>query len=298
MPGAPGRATGVPGYVYRSRPRLMFLAWYVGSFLTCTWVVVELRMQRLVGLPLSAFGMLLWWLVMVAFALPVALLWEHRAEDRHRREIAELQRHRQEANLKLLVLQAQIEPHFLFNTLASLRALLREDVVQAEAMVDALVRHLRAILPVMRSERGISSLSDQLAICASYLELMAIRMEDRLTYRVDVPSALLHLPFPPLVLLTLVENAVKHGIEPKASAGRIQIEAERMTTAAAFAIAVRVIDDGVGLSTGLGHGLGLQNVREQLALRYGEHAALSLIGPPEGGAVASISISLSGYNII
>jgi signal transduction histidine kinase len=298
MTGLLGRPSGVLGYVHRSRPRLMFLAWYVGSFLTWNWAVVELRMHRLADLPFPEFGLLLWWVVMVAFALPVALLWERRVEERHRREIAELQQHRQEANLKLLVLQAQIEPHFLFNTFASLRALLREDVTQAEAMVDALVRHLRAILPVMRADPGISTLSDQLAICTSYLELMAIRLEDRLTYRVDVPSALLHLPFPPMVLLTLVENAVKHGIEPKASTGRIRIEAERITTAAAFALAVRVVDDGVGLSTGLGHGLGLQNVREQLALRYGEHAALSLTGPPEGGAVASISISLYGDNMI
>lgn len=283
--------------VIRSWPRLIFLAWYVASFLTWNWAVFKLRMHRLVGPAVPAFGLLLWWVVMVVLALPVALLWERRVEERHRREITELQRHRQEANLKLLVLQAQIEPHFLFNTLASLRALLREDVGHAEAMVDALVRHLRAVLPVMRADTGVSTLSDQLAICASYLELMTTRLQGRLTYRIDVPSTLLHMPFPPLVLLTLVENAVKHGIEPKAGAGCIRIEAARITTAVGFAIATRVIDDGVGLTTGLGHGVGLQNVREQLALRYGEHAALSLTGPAEGGATACISIPLDGANI-
>ena len=283
--------------VIRSWPRLIFLAWYVASFLTWYWAVFKLRTHRLIGPAGPAFGVLLWWVVMVVLALAVALLWERRVEERHRREIAELQRHRQEANLKLLVLQAQIEPHFLFNTLASLRALLREDVARAEAMVDALVRHLRAVLPVMRADTGISTLSDQLAICTSYLELMATRMEGRLTYRIDVPSTLLHMAFPPLVLLTLVENAVKHGIEPKAGAGCIRIEAGRITTAVGFAIATRVIDDGVGLSTGLGHGVGLQNVREQLALRYGEQAALSLTGPAEGGAVACISIALDAANI-
>jgi sensor histidine kinase YesM len=230
---------------------------------------------------------------MMAGALPVALLWERRVEERHQREIGELQRHRQAANLRLLVLQAQIEPHFLFNTLASLRALLHEDVAQAEAMIDALVRHLRAVLPVMRADSGLSTLEDQLAICASYLDLMATRMEGRLTYRIEVPSTLLHTPFPPLMLLTLVENAIKHGIEPKTGGGCIHIEAERTSCAAGAAIITRVIDDGVGLSTGLGHGLGLRNVREQLALRYAEQASLSLSTPPEGGAIACIQIPLS-----
>jgi sensor histidine kinase YesM len=204
---------------------------------------------------------------------------------------------RQEANLKLLVLQAQVEPHFLYNTLASLRALLRQDVGEAEWLLDALVRHLRAVLPVMRAAPGVSTLSDQLAICASYLELMASRMEGRLTYRLEVPDTLLHTPFPPLIPLTLVENAIKHGIEPNTCPGWICIQAERTVHTAGCAIAVRVIDNDVGLSTGLGHGLGLQNVREQLALTYGEHAALSLSSSAEGGVVACIQIPLHGIYI-
>jgi sensor histidine kinase YesM len=233
----------------------------------------------------------LWSVIVVAGALPVALLWERRVEERHQREITRIQRQRQEANLKLLVLQAQIEPHFLFNTLASLRALMREDVLKAEAMIDSMVRHLRSVLPMMRGHDGVSTLSDQLAICISYLDLMTTRMEGRLTYSIDVPAALFRAPFPPLMLLTLVENAIKHGIEPKAGAGRISIEA-RIVRTDGGAILARVIDDGVGLSPGLGHGLGLRNLREQLALRYGEHGTLSLSSPPEGGAVACIQIPL------
>jgi hypothetical protein len=279
-------------------PRRVFLGWYLASFLAWNWAVIELRMHRLVGPGAPAFGLLLWPVIVVACALPVALLWERRVEERHQREITEIQRQRQEANLKLLVLQAQIEPHFLFNTLASLRALLREDVIQAEAMVDALVRHLRAVLPIMRADSGASTLSDQLAICVSYLELMVTRLEGRFSYGIDVPDALLHAPFPPLMLLTLVENAIKHGIEPKTGAARICIEA-RLVHTDGFSILARVIDDGVGLSPGLGHGLGLRNVREQLALRYGEHAALSLSSPPEGGAgaVACILIPFEGVHL-
>jgi sensor histidine kinase YesM len=279
-------------------PRRIFLGWYGFSFLTWNWAVVEFRMHRLISPASQAFGLLLWWAVMVACALLVALLLERRAEERHQREIAGLQRHRQETNLKLLVLQAQIEPHFLFNTLASLRALLREDATRAEAMVDALVRHLRAVLPVVRTDSAASTLSDQLVICASYLEIMANRTEGRLAYGIDVPLPLLQTPFRPLMLLTLVENAVKHGIEPKVGSGCIRIEAERIMDTAGFAVAVRVIDNGVGLSKSLGHGLGLRNVREQLALCYGNRAALSLVSPPEGGTIACIQIPLDGFELI
>lgn len=274
------------------QPRSIFLGWYVISLLAWNWGLFALRAHHFIGPRGHIFGLLLSMVIVVGCALPVGWIWERRIEERHQREIVALQQHRQEANLKLLVLQAQIEPHFLFNTLASLRALLREDVTQAEAMVDALVRHLRAVLPVMRSNTGASTLSDQVAICTSYLELMATRMEGRLTYRIDAPGTLMHAPFPPLMLLTLVENAIKHGIEPKVGGGHIGLEIRQLTGAAGDVIAASVIDNGVGLSTGLGHGLGLQNIREQLALRYGEYATLSLSSPAEGGAVACIQLPL------
>ena len=279
-------------------PRGIFLGWFGVSFLTWNWALFELRMHRLIGPGGPAFGLFLWLPLVVACAWPVAALWERRVEGRHQREIAVLQRHRQETNLKLLVLQAQIEPHFLFNTLASLRALLREDSTRAEAMVDALVRHLRAVLPVVRTDSGASTLSDQLAICASYLEIMANRMEGRLAYAIDVPRPLLETPFPPLMLLILVENAVKHGVEPRIGAGRICIEAERIVRTTDIAVAVRVVDNGVGLSRSSGHGLGLRNVREQLALRYGGRAALSLVSSPETGTTACIQIPLERFGLI
>jgi sensor histidine kinase YesM len=279
------------------QPRWIFLGWYTVSFLAWNWGLFALHAHRYIGPRGHVFGVFLSLVVIVAGALPVAWIWERRAEERHQREIADLRQHRQETNLRLLVLQAQIEPHFLFNTLASLRALLREDVVQAEAMLDALARHLRAVLPVMRSDSSVSTLSDQIAICASYLELMATRMEGRLTYRIDAPGALMLTPFPPLMLLTLVENAIKHGIEPKIGGGHICIRIQRVTSNSGAAIAASVTDDGVGLSTGLGHGLGLRNIREQLTLRFGAYATLSLSSPPEGGAIACIQIPLEGARL-
>jgi sensor histidine kinase YesM len=264
----------------------------VTSFIACNGAVHELSVHRVVRPAYAVFGLFLWPIIVVACAFPVAWLWERFANQQHRRQLAEVLRQRQEACLRLLVLQAQIEPHFLFNTLASLRALLREDVRQAEMLVDALVRHLRAVLPGIRADSAISTLADQAAICGSYLELMAIRLDGRLTHRIELPDALLRAFYPPLMLLTLVENAVKHGIEPKAGRGHICIEAERTLGPSGPAIVVRVVDDGVGLKTGFAHGLGLRNVREQLAVRYGEHAALSLSSSRAGGVTACIRLPL------
>lgn len=211
-------------------------------------------------------------------------------EEAREREFGALRLQKQEMHLQMLVLQAQIEPHFLFNTLASLRSLVRQDVGRAEAMIDALVEHLRATIPVFRKNKQHSTLSEQLSICSSYLELMRVRLADRLTYTIDVPKAFRSAPFPPLILLTLVENAIKHGIEPKPGRGVIRIDARRERRAGGPHITVSVTDNGAGLAAGLGHGVGLSNVRAQLALRYGDRATLSLTSGAEGGAVASIEI--------
>ncbi len=218
------------------------------------------------------------------------------AEESREREVGELQLQKQETDLQLLVLQAQIEPHFLFNTLASLRSLLRHDVDRAEAMIDALVEHLRAAMPVFRERTQRSTLSDQLRLCCSYLELMRVRLPDRLTYAIDVPQGLRTAAFPPLILLTLVENAIKHGIEPKPGPGHIRIGARRERRGDGTYITVTVSDNGMGLSAGLGHGVGLSNIRTQLALKYGGRAALSLMSGAEGGAVASIDIPEADAN--
>jgi len=211
-------------------------------------------------------------------------------EDAHKREVGELQLQKREMDLQMLVLQAQMEPHFLFNTLASLRSLMHQDVDRADAMLDALVGHLRAVIPAFRESKRHSILAEQLRISSSYLELMRVRLADRLGYTIDVPEALRSVPFPPLILLTLVENAVKHGIEPKPGQGFIRIDARRERHGDGPHIKVSVTDNGAGLSSGQGHGVGLSNVRAQLALRYGDRAALSLMSAVEGGAVASIDI--------
>lgn len=209
-------------------------------------------------------------------------------QHHHARALDEMESRVHEADLRLGVLQAQVEPHFLFNTLASVRALVRQDPAQAEATLDALVDFLRATIPKLRDDRGLhANLGQQLDICASYLALMQVRMGGRLTYAVQADDALRALAFPPSLLITLVENAIKHGIEPRPGAGRIDVTAER----AGDRVRVRVIDDGAGLQPGLSTGMGLANVREQLAARYGAQATFALAAGAGGrGVCAEIQV--------
>lgn len=211
-------------------------------------------------------------------------------DDQRRREIQALRTQKQQSDLRLGLLQAQVEPHFLFNTLASVRALVRQDPQQAEATLDALVDHLRATIPRLRDGEAMlhSTLGQQLDICASYLELMRLRMGGRLSYAVHAPEELRSREFPPLLLITLVENAIKHGIEPQPGAGRVEVRASTRGDR----LVLSVVDDGAGLQPGLGSGVGLANVREQLATRYGDRATLGLRNLAGRGAVAEIAVPL------
>jgi hypothetical protein len=193
-----------------------------------------------------------------------------------------------DTDMKLAVLQAQIEPHFLFNALASIRPLIRQDALKAESALDALSDHLRATIPQMRPGDGrvMSTLGQQLDICASYLAVMQVRMGARLHQVVEVSEALREREFPPLLLLSLVENAIKHGLEPKPGPGTVTIRA----MASEGRLRVEVTDDGQGLKAGLSSGLGLANVRQQLLVRYGQLAGLTVAARPEGGTVAAITI--------
>ena len=219
---------------------------------------------------------------------------EHRrwASNQRARELQGLRTAKQQSDLRLGMLQAQVEPHFLFNTLASVRALVRQDPAQAEATLDALVEHLRATIPKLRNGGEAllhSTLGQQLDICSSYLALMKLRTGGRLSHAVEGDPALRARPFPPMLLLTLVENAIKHGIEPQPGPGRVEVRA----AVKGDRLVVSVIDDGAGLKPGLGGGVGLANVREQLATRYGERAGFSLRGLAGGrGAVAEIAVPL------
>ena len=203
------------------------------------------------------------------------------------RSEAALKVDKQQADMRLSVLQAQVEPHFLFNTLASVRALVRQDPAQSEATLDALVNYLRASIPRMRGgeTKSMSTLGQQLDLCGHYLEVMRIRTAGRLGCEMRVPAELLSLSFPPMLLITLVENAVKHGIEPKRGEGVVAISASREDGR----LRVSIQDNGVGLQPGVGTGLGLANVRAQLDALYAGQASFGLCSLP-GGVRADIEI--------
>lgn len=215
------------------------------------------------------------------------------AEHSRRRDLAVLRADKAATDLRLSVLQAQIEPHFLFNTLASLRTLARTDPERTAAMIGALSAYLRTTLPKLRQDGGVqgATLGEQLDICAAYLDLMRIRVVERLRVVVDVPSELRALEFPPLLLIPLVENAVKHGVEPSVAPVTIAIRARLLGDGAEQRLQVDVEDDGVGLGETVGAaGLGLANIRSQLEHRFGSAATLAVCSSKSNGVRSSITV--------
>jgi hypothetical protein len=216
------------------------------------------------------------------------------AEHWRRIEIEKLSLQKNEADMRLTLLQAQVEPHFLFNTLASVRSLVASDPQRASQTIDALAQHLRATLPKMRAQTGVaqSTLGEQFAICASYLELMKVRLGERLRVEIRLPTELVEIPFPPLLLISLVENAIKHGVEPKPGATRVILSARVVEEGARKRLEVQVEDDGAGLKLGMGEGTGLANIRTQLVTRFASAASLELSAGTAGGVLARLVLPL------
>ncbi|UTH74682.1 sensor histidine kinase [Chromobacterium sp. IIBBL 290-4] len=235
-------------------------------------------------------------LSLVAILVKVLALGKHQAEQEADRAIARSEKAEQQAELEALkrqlaetrmsALQAQIEPHFLFNTLSSVCQLTETAPAKAVVMQKALIRYLRASLPEWRDSPGETSLGQQLELSRAYLEIMQLRMEERLQVRLLVPASLQNARFPVMMLQTLVENAIKHGLEPKAEGGAIEVDAKVLD--GKLRVAVR--DDGVGFPEQPGQGMGLANIRERLAMLYGAEAELSLEAPETGGTLAVIAL--------
>jgi hypothetical protein len=215
------------------------------------------------------------------------------AEHLRRVELEKASLQKAESDLKLTVLQAQVEPHFLFNTLASVRSLIASDPQRAAKTIDALAQHLRATLPKFREESGTapSTLGEQFAICESYLELMKVRLGERLHVDVHLPADLRDLPFPPLLLISLVENAITHGVEPKPGDSRVTLAARSIENGRQ--LEVRIEDDGAGLKVGMGEGTGLSNVRAQLRTRFGAAGSLDVEGRHGGGVLARMTVPIA-----
>jgi signal transduction histidine kinase len=190
---------------------------------------------------------------------------------------------RQALDAQLRVLHAQIEPHFLFNTLANVQMLVESGSPQAAPVLRSLIAYLRAAMPRLRDESG-STLAAEIELVRAYLEVMHLRMPDRLTYAIELPPELTGLRFPAMALLTLVENAIRHGIDPSEQGGRIEIGARRD----GGSVRVWVLDTGVGLRETAQPGTGLANLRQRLAAFFGPRAQVELSEHQPRGVRAEI----------
>jgi hypothetical protein len=220
----------------------------------------------------------------------VITYWFYSRETIAAKEAAMQTAQRQAAEHQLKLLESQLEPHMLFNTLANLRVLIGVDPTRAQAMLDQLIAFLRATLAGSRTAQH--PLRAEFARLADYLALMKIRMGDRLHTRFELPDTLAELTVPPLLLQPLVENCIKHGLEPAVAGGRIDVSAGRD----GGTLVLRVRDTGVGLAetSVAGTQFGLVQVRERLAALYGMRASLTLTdaGDAEGGTLATLRLPI------
>jgi signal transduction histidine kinase len=193
---------------------------------------------------------------------------------------------RQIAEAQLKAMQAQVEPHFLFNTLAHVKALQEVDVQQAGNMLDHLITYLRTALPNLRE--GSSTLGKEFDLAQSYLNILKLRMGDRLHFSLDLPEALKSQSFPPALIINLVENAIKHGVERTRGGGSVRLNAQRV----GHSIFVSVADTGKGLdpTAPSGTGVGLTSIRDRLQLLFGDEASLKLEPNSPSGVIATLTV--------
>ena len=196
---------------------------------------------------------------------------------------------RQVVEARMAAMQAQVEPHFLFNTLASIDHLIETDPPRASQMQKNLIALLRASMPTMREQHPVAhNLGREMAVIRPYLEILKVRMEDRLQAHIDVPEGLLSADFPPMMIQSLVENAIKHGLEPKAEGGTLTVRAEIVHGK----MCVSVADTGLGFGKGdtAGTGIGLANIRERLQLLYGTRASMLITENSPSGTVVTLTV--------
>ncbi len=199
---------------------------------------------------------------------------------------------RQVVEARMAAMQAQVEPHFLFNTLASIDHLIETDPARASVMQKNLIALLRASMPSMREAAGngqsVRDLGREIAVIRPYLEILKVRMEERLTTDIAVPEGLMSAEFPPMMIQTLVENAIKHGLEPKAEGGHLRVAAEIVHGK----LQMTVADTGLGFGKAAtaGTGVGLANIRERLQMLYGTKASLTVAENQPSGTVVTVTV--------
>jgi len=274
-------------------PGLLVNVFFAASSMLCVALGLLLSLLLLGQVP--GMGRVDWtpsrtWIPMAIFGVFFSVVWGLYAWQQWHEE--QLKRQAQEAQLRLL--QAQIEPHFLFNTLANVHSLMDHDLPKAKQMLASFTDYLRVSLGSMRSES--STVAQELDLAQSYLQLLQGRMEDRLRFEIRADEPARRHPLPPLLLQPLVENAVMHGLEPSITGGTVWVRARVQGTT----LCLEVQDDGLGLDAPprpgarRGHGLALNNIRERLKARYGPEAQFELLPAPGGqrGTLSRITIPL------
>jgi signal transduction histidine kinase len=200
---------------------------------------------------------------------------------------SEVERSRLQAKVttaQLAIMQAQIEPHFLFNTMASVQHLIETDPAKAAQLQQNLIQYLRTAIPQMRESN--TTLGREIELAHAYLGILRARMEERLKFSINLPPRLKSVEFPTMMILTLLENAIKHGLEPKPQGGEVKISAAIKDEK----LVLEVVDTGIGFSPNSGSGIGLANIRERLRLLYGKDAALMIERNDPTGTRATITI--------
>ncbi|HQR22885.1 MAG TPA: histidine kinase [Burkholderiaceae bacterium] len=254
------------------------------------WVAGSPIVESIVREP--AYFVQVWALWVTLGAFGYWLFHTLRTDETARAQLADAECRReglqaQMVEARLCALQAQIEPHFLFNTLANVKRLYETAPARGREMLSSLINYLRAALPTMR-EPG-STLGRELELVRSFLTILQMRMGDRLRFAIDAPGGLAQARVPPMVLPTLVENAIKHGLSPLPEGGRIDIRARTDGTSQ---LVIEVADNGAGFSASGGSGVGLANTRSRLSALYGNDASLSLSMAAPRGVVASVRLPL------
>ena len=262
------------------------LGGYFGGSATGDLLLGLSTLHRLSHAPKVMTAMLL---MSLAAGIGVTYFFTSREQLAHTR-LAHEEALRQASEAQLKLLQTQLEPHMLFNTLANLRVLIGLDPQRAQDMLDHVVAYLRATLNASRSTAH--PLQAEFERLRDYLEIMAVRMGPRLQYRLDLPPELAQHPVPTLILQALVENAIRHGLEPKVQGGTVTVQAR----CEADRLILAVQDTGVGLPAGRDpvEGFGLTQVRERLSTTYGAQGCLELTASVSSGTTVNVSFPLSG----
>lgn len=256
------------------------------GFMFASWFI-DVNMRQWFMKPAGILSVVSTSLV-ISSVLSVIFFWRERhataeaALQRERVRVERIEREAVFANLRAL--QAQIEPHFLFNTLANVASLVDADPAKAKRMLESFIKFLRASLNATRSDS--TTLADEAELIAAYLDVLQIRMGSRLRYEVDVPPELHAVTLPPMLLQPVIENSIRHGLEPKVDGGMVSVRVHRNGAG----IAVEIADTGVGFAATTRGGVGLTNVRDRLRLIYGGRASLVVADAASGGAVVTLTI--------